>query len=120
MTAQPQDDRQTVPFSTVLAQLNGGNTHAELSRTLQELVEAVKATGKKGSLSFTLAISESKADAALDVVASVKSRLPEPKQFATIFYVDGDSNLVRKDPRQTELEFSPVRVADAPGKAAGE
>jgi hypothetical protein len=121
MTGTPEEERQVVPFATVLTQLQQGNTHAELSKTLQELTEAVKATGKRGTLSLTLTLSESKAADALEVVAVIRSKLPEPKQFATIFYADGDNNLVRKDPRQTELELDgPVRVAPAPGKAANQ
>lgn len=118
--APPGEDGQTKPFAAVLQELNSGRTHTDLSDTLQALVEAVNATGKKGTLQLTLTVEPSKAHNAMDVTATVRSKLPEPKQFATIFYVDSGSNLVRNDPRQTELDLGPVKVADAPGKASSQ
>lgn len=122
MTDQPtEDEKQVIPFASILTQLQQGGTHAELSTTLQKLTEAVRATGKAGQMTLVLKLSESKVGGALDVVATVTSKLPQPKQYASIFYVDDANNLVRKDPRQTELELDgPVRVAPAPGKAANQ
>lgn len=120
MTDSPPDEKPTRPFAAVLAEYNNGRTAAELSEELQDLVAAVKATGKKGTLTLQIVLSESKAAGALDMTITKKTVMPQPKQFSTIFYVDADDNLVRSDPRQTELDLGPVKVADAPGKAASQ
>lgn len=120
MTESPPDERPTRPFAAVLAEYNNGRTAAELSEDLQAIVAAVKATGKKGTLTVQIVLTESKAAGALDMVVTKKTVMPQPKQFSTIFYVDDADNLVRNDPRQTELDLSPVRVAGTPGKAANQ
>jgi hypothetical protein len=98
------------PFANILAALQGGRTHRELGRALQDLTAAVKETGKGGSLTLTIKVSPSKAYGRVDIEDKVASKLPEPDRFASIFFVDDDNNLTRTDPNQLELPVGPRAV----------
>jgi hypothetical protein len=112
MTDAPPDDRQTRPFADVLNSLRRGRTHREASNNLQELVQAVAATGKQGSITLTLKVSKSKVSGMVEIDDTVKVKLPDPPRDASMYFADDDGNLTKDDPRQGELFAGPVRVAD--------
>jgi hypothetical protein len=96
---------QVRPFADVLLEVNRGRSHAELSDLLRELVTRVTATGKGGSLTYTLKIEPLKnaGDGALQVTDNVTAKMPsEPRQTA-IFFATEDGQLVREHPRQPRL-----------------
>jgi len=103
---------QTRPFADVLLELNKGRVHNEASISLQDLVEAVARTGKKGTLQLSLAISPSKAEGQVEVVADVKVALPRLARPTSIFFYTADHNLTRDNPDQEEM-FSGLRDASA-------
>lgn len=94
---------QTRPFAAITQELNKGKTHVELSQELQALVQAVQATGKKGTLTLTVTVIPSKMDGGVELLDTVKTVLPKFDRSATLFYADDDGNLTRHDPRQLEL-----------------
>jgi len=108
-----EEGRQTKPFADVLARLQRGKTHRELSAAMQQLTEAVVATGRAGSLTLTIKVTKGKAGHMVELDDSVKVKLPEAERETSLFFVTDDHNLVRDDPRQLELPVGPVRVADA-------
>ena len=113
MGAEPEEgERQTVPFADTLQKLQRGRTARELAVSMQDLVEAVVSTGKAGTLTLTLKVSKSKASGMVEIVDSYAVKLPRADREVSMFYVTADHNLSRTDPRQGELEFGPVRVAE--------
>jgi hypothetical protein len=103
---------QTRPFADVLQSLNKGRVHSELSDALQQLVAAVKETGKKGSISLTLTVAPvPKSDGLFDVADNVVLKAPKPARKSSFFYADDEANLVRNNPNQDELPG--VRVVDS-------
>lgn len=58
MTTKPTTDEQPQPaeFAAFLVGHLGGRTHEEIGVELHQLLEAVKAHGKKGSLTITVVI----------------------------------------------------------------
>lgn len=108
------DDRIVRPFADWLREQGGGRTHDELSETLRDLVDAVLATGKGGSLTFTLSLKplEKGNTNALIVTDKVTVKAPQLERKSSVFFPDQDGNLRRTDPNQ--LVFEPMRDVSAP------
>lgn len=110
MKASPEDAVPVVrPFAEVLMQQARGRTHDDLSQSLHQLIAAVQETGKGGKLQLTIDVKPLKGDTnTLAVTASTACKLPQVDQPSSIFFVDGEGNLTRNDPRQMSL---PLRDA---------
>lgn len=122
MTDQTSDDtttepKQTRPFADVLLDMNRGRTHNEASSRLQDLVEAVMATGKKGQMVLVINVSKSKAHGQVEITDELRVKTPSADRAASIFFVTDDNNLSRTDPNQLELGLRDV-TADAGERAA--
>jgi hypothetical protein len=106
------DDRHVRPFAEWLLEQGRGALAGELSDRLNELVEAVHLHGKGGSLTLTVKVAPAGKNGHTVVVSDeVKSKLPEGAREDSIWFVDGDCNLVRHDPHQQAL---PLREVDPP------
>lgn len=89
-------------FSDILRDVRGGKADDELGDHLRELCEAVAATNKGGSLTLTLTVKPNGPSAVL-VEDKATLKRPEAAASATLFFVDDDHNLTRRDPRQLTL-----------------
>lgn len=97
-------------YSQILVQLRNGLTHEELTQKLDEVVAAVRLTGKKGSITLTVSVepaSKGSVDT-LFVEDEIKVKIPEMDRGATVFFATPENGLQRQDPRQ--LEFGDLRV----------
>lgn len=98
------DEVNIRPFADVLLDLNAGRTHNELSEALHELTQAVKDTGRKGTLTLTIQVAQMKNTGGTLVVSDrVAVKKPQADRVDSIFFTDSDGNLSRKDPRQLTL-----------------
>ena len=98
VTDEPRD------FAAFLVEQSQGRTHAELSEGLRDLVARVIDTGKKGSITLTVAVAPMKDNTGVLVVSDViKLNLPEHDRSASIFWPDQAGNLVRNDPNQASI-----------------
>lgn len=92
------------PIFDVMSQIKGGAAIHDAAKDLNELVRAVKATGKAGSLTIKLTVEPDKAD---DTVCTIQPdvtlKLPKKARAKGIFYIDDKGDLTREDPRQLEL-----------------
>lgn len=93
------------PIFDVLSQIKGGAAIHDAAKDLNELVRAVKATGKAGSLTIKLTVEPDKTD---DTVCTIQPdvtlKLPKKARAKGIFYIDDKTgDLTREDPRQLEL-----------------
>lgn len=107
------DTRHVRHFAEWLNDQHQGATHHELSEALNELVEAVQETGKVGSLTLTVKVKPAARGSVRRVLVSddIKLRKPEGERAESIYFVDDDHNLSRRDPDQPEL---PLRQVKAP------
>lgn len=113
MSTEPDaDDAVMRPFADWLLELRKGEAHQELTRRLHELILAIDATGKPGSLTLTVSVQPLKdTGSAVKVTDTVKTKLPEFARQASIFFSDA-GNLHRNNPNQ--LTFESLRdVSDA-------
>lgn len=93
-------------FMQTLTWLNRGSIVAELSEAQDRLVQAVKETGKKGKITFTLEIEPVGKDAADDQVTvkgKVSEQLPKPNKSPNVFFIHKNSKLSRSPVSQLEL-----------------
>lgn len=103
-----QQDTETEPrateFAAFLVQHFGGRAHEEISEEMHQLLGAVNEHGKKGTLTIKVTVEPPKGhiDGA-PVVISIDSTLNAPKASApqSLYFVDGQGNATRTDPRQT-------------------
>jgi hypothetical protein len=100
----PEDQAQLTdarPFDEFLRELRRGAALHDAGLALQDVVRAVEATGKAGTLTIKLTISpDEKYGTAVEVADDITTKLPKPKTDSSLFYMDGSHSLVRTDPNQ--------------------
>lgn len=106
MTQPPTEGPVIRPFADWLLETNGGRTHAELGEALRTLTDAVRDTGKKGTLTVTFSLEtlDSGMGNALVVHDEIKVRTPQHDRKKSIFYPDKHGNLTREDPNMLPFE----------------
>lgn len=88
----------------VLSTMRGGAAARAADKLLREVVQAVEATGKKGSLTIKLDIGKLKGgETELEIKATLKHNLPVEDIPMGIYYPDKTGGLHREDPRQLEF-----------------
>ena len=108
------NERPILPFAAALQQVGRGAALNRLSRLLNELVQAVDATGKKSRLNIAIDVARyKKSDRALDVTVTSSLKAPEGDDNSTsgVFFADEFGNLSRDDPMQPQLPLRPVAIA---------
>lgn len=115
MTTEPdtQDETQRVPFAAFIQDLRNGIVHAELTRALADLVEAVTTCQKPGELVLKLKVAAN-GTRQVSIVESIVAKTPEEKRPSSLFFVDDANNLRRDDPLQPRL---PLREVPRPDRA---
>lgn len=92
-------------FDAVLKDIREGALLTELPAQLQELVAAVRATGKGGTLTLKLDVRPlAKGNSNTMLIRdTVNLSLPEPDRESTVLYATESNDLSRRDPRQPDL-----------------
>ncbi|UJV43834.1 hypothetical protein [Streptomyces sp. AMCC400023] len=109
MTVQPDTGEiQQAPVAAFLASHLNGRTDEELSAEFHTLLDAVRAHGKKGSMTITIVVDPpangvESAPMPIGIESAVKA--PKPTQPKSLYFLDDDGMPVREDPRQTQLDF---------------
>ena len=98
------------PFTEVLEEINYGEFVEQSGADLNQLVQAVHETGRKGTLTITITVAPRKGGGrALNLTAGRVLKRPAEEPSESVFFADDAGNLVRDDPRQTSL---PLRQVD--------
>lgn len=95
------------PFLDYLREHRSGLTHAELSEAMQQLVAAVVEERKGGEITLKIVV-KPQGDGAVMVTDEVKVKLPKPSKGGSLFFVTPENNLVRQDPRQSNLPLAEI------------
>lgn len=97
-------------FLTMLKELQGGATQADLHNAITQLVGEVRSTGRAGTLTLTLKVSPKAQGDQIIITDEVKINPPKPDREITILFPDENNRLSRRDPRQPGLKgMSDVR-----------
>lgn len=111
MTEPNTDPNRPVrPFADFLHEISNGQSHAELSEALNELVQAVALIGKGGTLTYTVKVAPAGRNTAATVVITddIKLKAPEGDRPDSVFFVDSDGNLSRHNPAQIRMPLREV------------
>lgn len=95
-------------FIAVIAEMRNGQVAADISRKLNELMDAIRDTGGPGALTLKLKVKPSTIDIhegvkEVEITHSCEITKPEKPIGKAIFFVSRDGNLTRTDPDQQEL-----------------
>lgn len=98
-------------FAAVMIDLP--QAHAAMGDALQKLVGAVRLTGKKGTVTLTLAVNtHPNNDQVIDITPDVKLVIPKPPIRGGTFYPDDSNNVTKDDPatlwREDDLKDTPT------------
>ena len=89
----------------IIREMERGSFAIDASAELSKVVAAVQEHGGKGKVSLHLEVSRtSHDDGVLTVTGKLDASVPKPKRRGSIFFADDDHNLLRKDPRQYDIE----------------
>lgn len=107
---EPIEERQTRPFADFLAEQRDGKAHAEITNLFNELIEAVQAHSKAGSLTLQIRVKPAGRGSEDTVFVSDEVSIKKPKgeRPEAIFFVDDSHNLQRNNPRQERLPLREV------------
>jgi hypothetical protein len=104
------------PITDILREMRKGAIVDRATEELAAVMDAVQDTGKPGALTITLTITPETDRRGIvdkvDITASVTPKIPRADLPKAAFFVTADNDLVRDDPRQSEM-FSPVEAGDA-------
>ncbi|MFF0143576.1 hypothetical protein ACFYRN_45235 [Streptomyces sp. NPDC005227] len=103
ITEEPQ-----APVAAFLGSHLNGRTDEELSREFHQLLDQVRAHGKKGSMVITIVVEPpangvESAPLPIGVESAVKA--PKPTPVKSLYFLDNDGLPVREDPRQLAMDF---------------
>lgn len=93
----------TAPVAAFLGSHLNGRTDEELSAEFHQLLDAVRAHGKKGSMTITIVVDPpangvDSAPMPIGVESAIKA--PKPTPVKSLYFLDDDGQPVREDPRQ--------------------
>jgi len=109
------DDGEVTPirqFTEFLVQQRQGRTHADLTTGFNDLLEAVRSTGKGGSITLTVKV-KPEGGRLMKVSDEVTTKLPKADRDPALFYVTDDNELSRDNPDQPRLPLKSVESPDA-------
>jgi hypothetical protein len=87
----------------LIKEVDRGELVIEMEEQLKNLIDAIRATGRKGKISLELCVTPDKKADVVKVSGVVKTKMPsfEPKE--SIFFMSVEGNLTRHDTRQAEM-----------------
>lgn len=115
MSSNPDRSGEPVeakPFAAFLTEQ--ASSHAELTEALQQLSLAVRETGKKGTLTYTVVMEPVKkgVNDTLAVTDKVLLKAPATDRRVAVYFPDANGNLHRDNPNQPKIEG--LKVVEAP------
>jgi hypothetical protein len=101
------------PITDILRDIRKGMVAEAAGEELAQVVRAVTATGKPGSLTIKLTVKPQKGDSEQVVISSkLSATTPTADMPEAIFFADMEGDLHRNDPRQPEM-FRNADLGDA-------
>ena len=109
---QKKDENRPPSFAAMLAQVRP-RTDVEAAETLRKVIEAVKATGKTGSITICLDVKPADGlNEAVVVYDRITQKVPEKTREGSMAFVTRDGDLSRTDPSAMPL-FDDEDIRDA-------
>lgn len=104
----------------LLRKHDGGRLVEHLEAEVEQVVHAVRATGKKGSVTLKLEVDPANREVTrVDVRPSVKAAVPRKDLVAEDYYIGKDMELTKRDPLQPSLFLQAEEASARPPAEAG-
>lgn len=107
-----EESKPIRPFMDTLRDLEHGELLEQLGIDQRKVLEAVKKTNCKGSLTLKLSY-KPVAEGQITLTGEISTSLPKQSRAQTLFFITDEDNLSRDNPRQHKL---PLRDAATPEK----
>lgn len=107
MPDKTQTENPSNAFTRMLSEFRDGETLAELSDSLQQLVAAVRETNTAGKLVFTLKVTP-RGTANVEITDDITLKAPKLPRENAIFFVTEDNTLCRDNPQQRTFDLRTV------------
>ena len=104
------EQQQKRPLTQILNELERGHFVDDLTEEHEDVLAKVKHTGKQGVLTINLKykwVNEEQ----ITIQPEITAKPPKLPRAESLFYVTGDNDLMRNDPRQREMELRGVPSA---------
>lgn len=96
-------------FVHTLNNMDFGVTAEEASDEMAEVLQAVKDTGRQGTITVKLTIKPESIQAGqVSITPEITSKAPQLPRDKSLLFMTPDNNLEREDPRQKKMEFEAV------------
>ncbi|AKF28226.1 hypothetical protein YH66_12060 [[Brevibacterium] flavum] len=99
-------------FTKFLSELDKGRASQELGEKLLEVIAAVKATGKSGSLTMTISTAWDKKADMIRIGTKIAAKAPQLDRGETLFFVGNDGKPSREHPSQLALVNRNADIVD--------
>ncbi|MGK8889942.1 MULTISPECIES: hypothetical protein [Burkholderia] len=96
------------PITDTLRHIGGGTLMDQASDKLAELVNAVDATGKGGTLTLVIGVKKATRGGAMLIVGKVAVKKPAEEPMEAMLFATPEGNLITDDPRQQKLDLKQV------------
>jgi hypothetical protein len=106
-------------FNNTLVELRNGGVAIDMEKGLEQVVAAVRQTGKGGKLTMTLLVKPADKGPDIDtvfIVDQIKVEAPEADKKVTLFFANEANQLSRSDNRQSGLFESLREVEQGEGR----
>lgn len=99
--------KEEMPFLDNLTEMRQGGVLIEASEGLDEIIKAVRKTGKKGKLTLTLTVMPADRGRVeverIAITDSIKVDAPKPDKSTSFFFVNENNQLTKNDERQLNM-----------------
>ena len=96
------------PITDTLRHIGGGVFLDTASDQLAELVAAVDASGKSGSINLAITVKKATRGGAMHITGKVKLTRPAPEPMEALLFATPEGNLLADDPHQQKLDLKSV------------
>lgn len=92
-------------FTDILGMIRNGRANDKATRDINDVIRAVIATGKVGTLTVEVKIKPGKEEGEVSLIAKVTAKRPEADIPEATFFINAEGDLQRDDPRQKSMPF---------------
>jgi hypothetical protein len=113
VTDQREEPKRPQGLSEILASIRPG-ADIELGEEMSKLIDAVKDTGKAGSLTYAISVKLADGNGSAVIIGDkISAKRPEKDRATSIAYIGEDNRLQRTDPNSMPLWDEDIRDAGA-------
>ena len=106
------------PFTDVLREERGGRVVDTISEELEQIIKAVRHTGKAGALTLKMTIKPRDEDGEqVNIAFAITPKVPQAPVPEAVFFTTLDGDLLRDDRNQREI-FKAADLGDAADRRA--